>query len=92
MNLSDGGKNRIPMRVVGFRGCRSVLESRGRWRDGMTLAEAREDLWLWKEVTSQKTIIEGLCNDAGIVLLYEPKSHPIFNAAEVLASITILFD
>jgi hypothetical protein len=83
MNLSDEGKNRAPMKVIETQGCRSVLESRGKWRDGMKLTEAREVLWHWSEVCKQKTLIEEMCNEAGVVLLYEPKSHPIFNPSEV---------
>ena len=86
MNLADGGKNRQPMRLIETQGCRSVLESRGRWRDGMHLNDARDELWCWAEVCKQKTIIEQLCNESGIVLLYETKSHPIFNPSEVLLS------
>lgn len=83
MNLADGGKNRQPMRHIGMQGCRSILEAHGKWNDQLKLADARSVLWRWKEVTKQKTVIEELCNDAGIVLLYEPKSHPVFNPVEV---------
>jgi hypothetical protein len=84
MNMADGGKNRPAMRLIGTQGCKSVLQAHGKWRDGMKLAEARDILWQWKEVRSQKTIIEALCNEAGVILLYEPKAHPVFNPTEVL--------
>ncbi len=86
MNMTDGGENRKPMRLIGTQGCRSVLESRGMWRDGMKLTDARDTLWHWKEVCKQKTIIEQLCNETGIVLIYEPKAHPVFNPSEVRTS------
>ncbi len=84
MNLKDGGKNRLPMRVIGRKGCRRVLEDLGQWRDKMTVQEARDVLWQWEEVTKQMTRIEQLCYDNGIVLMYQSKAHPVFNPTEVI--------
>ena len=84
MNLKDGGKNRSAMRVIGTKGCHTVLQELGLWIEGMSTTEAREALWKWKEVTGQMTRLEQLFYDSKIVLLYETKSHPIFNPTEVL--------
>lgn len=83
MNLSDGGKNRRPMRGIHLLGLRSVLESRGLWRDGMSLSEARRLMWQQRDVMAQKTRIEKICNEAGIIVHYQSKAHPDFNATEV---------
>jgi len=82
MNMTDGGKNRLPMRVIGLKGCRQVLQDLGHWREKMTLQEARNVLWQWEEVSKQMTRIEKLCYDHGVVLLYESKAHPVFNPTE----------
>ena len=84
MNLSDGGKNRPSMTTIGFRGLESVLRQRGLWGLGLKLNETRDIMWSQPDVVAQMTRIEKLCFDHGIVLLYEPKAHPVFNAAEVL--------
>jgi hypothetical protein len=83
MNLSDEGKNRRPMAGIGLKGCRSVLEDLGLWHDVMKLEEARRILWGWSRVTEQKTRLEQLCYDSGIVLFYITKAHPIFSPIEV---------
>jgi len=83
MNLSDGGKNRSPMRGIGLLGLRSVLMNIGKWRDDMQLPEARAVLWQWPRVMEQMTRVEKLCYDNKIILLYQSKSHPPFNLTEV---------
>lgn len=83
MNLADGGKNRKPMKGIGLLGLRSVLKSRGLWHDGMTLAEAQQIMWAQSDVIAQKSRIEQLCNDSGILVIYQSKAHPDFNAVEV---------
>lgn len=76
MNVSDGGKNRVEMNLIGLRGIRSVLEEHGRWKEGMLADEARSVLWKSKMVQSQMTEVEGICRNFGVVLLYNCKAHP----------------
>lgn len=83
MNLSDGGKNRQAMRVVGVRGLRSVLEEHGQWEEGMKLAQARERLWEWSAVQAQLTQVEEVFKAEGIVFFYNPKAHPVMSPIEV---------
>jgi len=83
MNLSDGGKNRLNMRLVGFRGMESVLTSLGRWPDGgLRVADARALLWEWDKVREQLTQVEQLYLEHGILLIYNPKAHPWFKPIE----------
>lgn len=83
MNLSDGGKNRVPMREIGLKGCQSVLQDLGLWKDGMKLKDARDLLWKWDHVTAQMSRLEKLCHDNGVILIYQSKAHPQFNSTEV---------
>jgi hypothetical protein len=76
MNVSDGGKNRVEMNLIGLRGLRSVLEEHGRWKEGMLADEARSVLWKSKMVQSQMTEVEEICRNYGVVLLYNSKAHP----------------
>ena len=84
MNWTDGGKNRVSMQHIGTLGCVSVLKMYGMWSDDMNLTKAREILWKWNLVTDQMTRIEKLCYDRGVLLLYQSKAHPQFNATEVI--------
>lgn len=83
MTLNDDMSSQPTMRIVGTRGCRSVLQDLNLWRNGMRLKESRELLWKWPEVQGQMSRIEQLCQSNGIVLMYEPKAHPVFNPTEV---------
>lgn len=83
MNLSDEGKNRPVMKGIGLRGLESVLKNRNLWCKGMLLKDARDIMWEQPDVKAQMTRIEQLCYNNGVVLLYEPKAHPPFNASEV---------
>lgn len=76
MNLSDGGKNRQHMRHIGKSGLKSVLLENGRWKHGMTVNEARSDLWQWSLVRQQLNRVEELCRQHNIVCIYKSKSHP----------------
>lgn len=84
MNQSDGGKNRKPMRTIGLKGCRRVLEEElGEMRvKGMSLVEMRQLLWQWNRVLAQLTEAEELCHRYGIALMYNPKGHPELSAIE----------
>lgn len=84
MNLHDGGKNREPMRIIGMKGCRTVLEEQlGEAKvKGMSLDQMRQLLWEWRPVLAQLTEAEELCLQYGIVLIYNPKGHPVTSAIE----------
>jgi hypothetical protein len=84
MNLSDGGENRVEMDVIGNKGLRSVLTDMARWKAGMRLQEARELLWSSSLVQSQLTMIEEICRENGIILIYNAKAHPWFAMIEKL--------
>lgn len=83
MNLMDGGKNRVAMRGIGMRGLRSVLQERHLWVEGMHLDEARKIMWEQEDVKAQKSRIEQLFYDHGMVLGYQSKAHPLMDPAEV---------
>src|ERR1700733_4903977 len=74
--------HRAPKQVIGTRGYESMLTELGLWRDGMRRAEAQQLMWDSEPVRAQLTILEKLYRDNGIILLYEPKAHPIFSAIE----------
>lgn len=83
MNLSDEGKNRKPMRSIGTKGARRVLQENKMWPDeGLSLPEARRILLQWRRYTDQLTEAEELCRKYGIILLYNPKGHPWLNPIE----------
>lgn len=86
MNLSDGGKNRLPMGDLGLAGLKTALTRLRLWRDGMRLDEARQVMWRTEQVVRQRSRIEQLCHENGIVVIYESKAHPIFNPTEVPTS------
>lgn len=83
MNLSDGGKNRTAMRLIGTQGLRRVLEENDMWpTGGLSLKAARKLLWRWHEVRNQLTELEMICREYGITLAYNPKAHPWINWIE----------
>jgi len=84
MNKSDGGKNRVPMKRIGEQGLEKVLRELREWKEGMTVAEARERLWEWRAIAAQQTLLEELCSRHGVILLYNPKAHPQFSPIERL--------
>lgn len=83
MNLNDGGKNRNPMRTIGLKGCKTVLQEERKWpAEGLSLADCRHLLWQWRRVLNQLTAAEALCRRYKIILLYNPKGHPVLNPIE----------
>jgi len=81
MNLSDEGKNRRAMDDIDLLGCQSVLEKLGRWH-GQRLPEARQELFHWDRVVNQKTVLEKMCYDAGVLLIYNAKYCPEWQPIE----------
>lgn len=76
MNLSDGGKNRQAMHVIGMKGLRTVLQENGRWRDGMDKSEAMDEVFQWRVVRDQLNRVEELCFSHGVIVIFNSKSHP----------------
>jgi hypothetical protein len=83
MNLTDGGKNRVEMKSIGFRGLQSVLTEHNQWPpEGLYLPEARAKLFQWSGFLAQLTEVEALCREFNIILIYNPKAHPWNNPIE----------
>lgn len=83
MNASDGGKHRPNMRHIGVFGLRTVLTAMGINVDGMSVDAMRRKLWECRVVVEQLTMLEELCKERGVVLLYNPKAPPRFSPCEV---------
>lgn len=83
MNLSDGGKNRKPMRLIGMKGLQTVLTENRKWPDyGLSLPNARRLMFQWSTFLAQLTEAEEVCRRHNIILLYNPKAHPWMNPIE----------
>ena len=82
MNASDGGKNRLDMRLIGKLGLKSVLRRLGKFENGRLVPQMKNILWNWSEVMTQPTLLESTAYEKGGLLLYNTKSHPQMNAIE----------
>ena len=82
MNLSDGGKNRQPMRKIDMLGARSVLDLLEEWDPSIKLADARRKLMAWGEVRGQFTSLESVFFEVDMIMVYNAKYMPELQAIE----------
>jgi hypothetical protein len=87
INMKSVSKKIGAMRIIGTVGLRDLLQRLGRWRAGMPVAEARNELWNWDVVVDQRTVLEEevrLTANKKQFLIYNVKYHPEYQPVEKL--------
>lgn len=78
INLKDGGKNRIRDDMFGTLGLNSIWKKH--WRDedirGKKVDELRAMLWDKPMIHNQKFPLERICEESGVLFLFNVQGHP----------------
>ena len=65
------------------KGCRTILQERGLFVDGMKLKECRETLSRESDFRAQRPLLEESVRSLGHEIIFYPKFHPEFNFIEM---------